>query len=86
LNTLADLANATTLFLSIWRSMDCTPNAICGCWSMISWLFCGVKFEVAAHGCLLGCDLSIEFGRLVSFVTGPCRTGAPRHRQAFEPS
>ena len=40
LNTFAALARATTLFFSVCRSIDCTPNAICGCWSMkISWLF-----------------------------------------------
>ena len=39
LNTLAALASATTLFFNTCRSIDCTPNAICGCWSMkiISW-------------------------------------------------
>jgi hypothetical protein len=31
LNTFAALARATTLFFSVWRSIDCTPNAICGC-------------------------------------------------------
>ena len=29
-NTRAALASATTLFFSICRSIDCTPNAICG--------------------------------------------------------
>src|SRR5262245_62024153 len=44
LNTFAALASATTLFLRTCRSIDCTPNAICGCWSMKrSWLFCGVR-------------------------------------------
>ena len=44
LNALAAFAVSTTLFFSVWRSIDCTPNAICGCWSMkISWLFCGVS-------------------------------------------
>src|SRR5262245_22710008 len=44
LNTLAALASATTLFFSIWRSMDCTPNAICGWWSMkMICEFCGVR-------------------------------------------
>ena len=39
LNTFAALASATTLFFSAWRSIDCTPNAICGWWSMkMSWL------------------------------------------------
>mgnify|MGYP000449771935 CR=1 FL=1 len=43
-NTFAALARPTTLFFSVWRSMDCTPNAICGCWSMkMIWLFCGVR-------------------------------------------
>ena len=27
-------ASATVLFFSTWRSIDCTPNAICGWWSM----------------------------------------------------
>ncbi|KQW50315.1 hypothetical protein ASD02_10290 [Ensifer sp. Root1252] len=32
------------MFFSTWRSIDCTPKAICGCWSMkMSWLFCGVR-------------------------------------------
>ena len=44
LNTFAALASATTLFFSICRSIDCTPNAICGCWSMKStWLLSGVR-------------------------------------------
>src|ERR1700760_1784907 len=44
LNTFADLARATTLFFSVWRSIDCTPNAICGCWSIKrSCEFCGVR-------------------------------------------
>ena len=30
LKTLAALASATTLFFSVWRSIDCTPKAICG--------------------------------------------------------
>src|SRR3977135_2082200 len=34
LNTFAALARATTLFFSVWRSIDCTPNAICG-WGSI---------------------------------------------------
>src|SRR5258706_12620495 len=44
LNTFAALARATTLFFSVWRSIDWTPNAICGCWSMKrSCEFCGVR-------------------------------------------
>ena len=44
LKTLAALARATTLFFSVWRSIDCTPKAICGCWSMkMIWLFWGVR-------------------------------------------
>src|SRR4051812_27744982 len=44
LKILAAFASATTLFFKVWRSIDCTPNAICGCWSMkISWQFCGVS-------------------------------------------
>jgi len=31
LNTFAAFASATTLFFSTWRSIDWTPNAICGC-------------------------------------------------------
>ena len=35
----AALASAITLFFKVWRSIDCTPNAIWGCWSMMmSWL------------------------------------------------
>ena len=44
LKILAAFASATTLFFSVWRSIDCTPNAICGCWSMkMSWLLSGVS-------------------------------------------
>src|SRR5258707_10888026 len=44
LNTFAALARATTLFFSVWRSMDWTPNAICGWWSMkMTCEFCGVR-------------------------------------------
>src|SRR5260221_1780503 len=44
LNTFAALASATTLFFRACRSIDCTPKAICGCWSMKrSWLFSGVR-------------------------------------------
>src|SRR3954469_15103140 len=44
LNTFAALARATTLFFSVWRSMDCTPNAICGWWSIkMTCEFCGVR-------------------------------------------
>src|SRR5258708_7955904 len=44
LNSFAALARATTLFFSVWRSIDCTPNAICGWWSMkMSCEFCGVR-------------------------------------------
>ena len=44
LNTFAALARPTTLFFSVWRSIDCTPNAICGCWSMkMICEFCGVR-------------------------------------------
>ena len=44
LNARAALARPTTLFFSVWRSIDCTPKAICGCWSMkMIWLFCGVR-------------------------------------------
>src|SRR5712672_1121289 len=44
LNTFAALARATVLFFSVWRSMDCTPNAICGWWSMkMTCEFCGVR-------------------------------------------
>jgi len=40
----AALARPTTLFFSTWRSIDCTPKAICGCWSMkISWQLSGVR-------------------------------------------
>jgi hypothetical protein len=38
----ADLACATALFFSICRSIDWTPKAICGWWSMkITWLLAG---------------------------------------------
>ncbi len=41
---LAALARPTTLFFMVWRSIDCTPKAICGWWSMmISWLLRGVR-------------------------------------------
>ena len=30
LNAFAALASATTLFFKVWRSIDCTPIAICG--------------------------------------------------------
>src|ERR1700704_1587790 len=44
LNTFAALARATVLFCSVWRSIDCTPNAICGWWSMkMTCVFCGVR-------------------------------------------
>src|SRR5712671_7110308 len=44
LNTFAALARATTLFFSVWRSMDWTPNAICGWWSIkMTCVFCGVR-------------------------------------------
>src|SRR5712672_2240383 len=44
LNTFAALARATVLFFSVWRSMDCTPNAICGWWSMkMTCEFCGIR-------------------------------------------
>ncbi|MNK99909.1 hypothetical protein D3C87_1203260 [compost metagenome] len=44
LKILAALARPTTLFFSAWRSIDWTPKAICGWWSMMmSWLFCGVR-------------------------------------------
>src|ERR1700732_1788736 len=44
LNTFAALASATTLFFSVWRSIDWTPNAICGWWSMkMICEFCGVR-------------------------------------------
>src|SRR5258708_34804044 len=62
LKTLAALASATVLFFSTWRSIDCTPNAICGCWSMkMSWLFCGVRISsVLAMGVSsLGVDGSV---------------------------
>src|SRR5207244_2716528 len=55
LNTFAALARATTLFFSVWRSIDCTPNAICGCWSMkMTCEFCGVR--TSSFG-LVMCDL-----------------------------
>src|ERR1700732_4342165 len=44
LHTFAALARATVWFFSIWRSIDCTPNAICGWWSMkMICEFCGVR-------------------------------------------
>ena len=43
-NTFAALARPTTLFFSVWRSIDWTPNAICGWWSMkMTCEFCGVR-------------------------------------------
>ncbi|SOZ09392.1 protein of unknown function [Cupriavidus taiwanensis] len=43
-NTLAALASPITLFFMVWRSIDWTPKAICGWWSMmISWLLRGVR-------------------------------------------
>ncbi|KQU90647.1 hypothetical protein ASD00_04605 [Ensifer sp. Root31] len=42
--TFAAFARPTTLFFSTCRSIDWTPNAICGCWSMkMSWLLTGVR-------------------------------------------
>src|SRR5882757_10804808 len=58
LNTFAALARATTLFFSVWRSMDCTPNAICGWWSMkMSCEFCGVR--TSSFGLIMGAPLRL---------------------------
>ena len=35
LKILAALASPMTLFFIAWRSIDCTPKAICGWWSMM---------------------------------------------------
>ncbi|MCY1186939.1 hypothetical protein D9M73_278580 [compost metagenome] len=44
LKILAALARPTVLFFRAWRSIDCTPKAICGWWSRkMIWLFCGVR-------------------------------------------
>src|SRR5882724_10881180 len=56
LNTFAALASPTTLFFSVWRSIDCTPNAICGCWSMKRTCeFCGVR--TSSFGLVMGRSL-----------------------------
>src|SRR4051794_8196362 len=58
LNTFAALARATTLFFSVWRSIDCTPNAICGWWSMkMSCEFCGVR--TSSFGLVMGVPLRL---------------------------
>src|SRR5262249_41162381 len=83
LNTFAALARATTLFFSVWRSIDWTPNAICGWWSIkIICEFCGVR--TSSFGLVMG-DLlrlvcGLAFGR-----TAPKRLRThhpPRHRVA----
>src|SRR6266446_7073572 len=57
LNTLAALASPTTLFFSVWRSIDWTPNAICGWWSMKRICeFCGVR--TSSFGLVIG-DLPV---------------------------
>src|SRR3954468_18057742 len=67
LNTFAALARATTLFFSVWRSIDCTPNAICGWWSMkMTCEFCGVR--TSSFGLVMGGLL-----RLVALDTGRYR-------------
>src|SRR6266702_583513 len=44
LNSFAALARATAFFFSVWRSIDWTPNAICGWWSIkMTCEFCGVR-------------------------------------------
>ncbi|MNT19845.1 hypothetical protein D3C72_1551250 [compost metagenome] len=50
----AALARPTTLFFMVWRSIDCTPKAIWGWWSMmISWLLRGVRTSSLAFDMLL---------------------------------
>src|SRR5258705_390558 len=59
LNTFAALARPTTLFFSVWRSIDWTPNAICGWWSMkMICEFCGVR--TSSFGLVTGDLLSLR--------------------------
>src|SRR6266581_1311240 len=78
LNTFAALARATTLFFSVWRSMDCTPNAICGWWSIkMICEFCGVR--TSSFGLAIGDLLYTRF--LKNGSTVHCRaTRRKSHR------
>src|ERR1700758_4107113 len=58
-NTFAALASPTTLFFRTWRSIDCTPKAICGCWSMkMTCEFWGVRTSS------FGLDKGVSLGSL----------------------
>src|SRR5882724_3247268 len=73
LNTFAALARATTLFFSIWRSIDCTPNAICGWWSIkMICEFCGVR--TSSFGLAMG-----DLQRRLFGVTRSLKDGSAVH-------
>ena len=73
----AALASATALFFSVWRSIDCTPKAICGWWSMrISWQASGVSSSgLAVHRS--SSASSCIGGRRSGFVQQPAQPRPP---------
>jgi len=62
------------------KILECTPKAICGCWSMkMIWLFCGVRTSrYLAIGCALRCRIRSERRRNVSPAAQSQRGYHPR--------
>src|ERR1044072_3244949 len=79
LKIFAALARPTTLFFIAWRSIDWTPNAICGWWSMmISWLFCGVRTSSFGLDMMSFLGTGLRAGAGLAWLQGGAPGGARR--------
>src|SRR5260221_14700795 len=77
LNSFAPLARPTTLFFRVWRSIDWTPNAICG-WGSMKMICEFNGGRTSSFGLVTG-DLQVEALKICATVAKFGFEGAARN-------